>query len=195
MKSQVLHTVWCNISGEVAGEIWYWSLLGVEGLSFLSLVAHDMTIKIRLKSQAKHKCDVERSQGLLYKLGPFPASYNWFIISSLRKKNYISTSLVSAWPTHSGLCIRSFAWIRCKPLPFPSNQLELFSLCLFFFLVFFRFLKNLLGLRSKTTKKSSVKSTGLLLSPRVTGNPIWKGGGCSSGMFVLAPNRYHERRG
>ena len=32
MKSQVLHTVWCNIHGEAAGEIWDWSLLGVEGL-------------------------------------------------------------------------------------------------------------------------------------------------------------------
>ena len=28
MKSQVLHTVWCNISGEAAREIWNWSLLG-----------------------------------------------------------------------------------------------------------------------------------------------------------------------
>ena len=28
MKSQVLHTVWGNISGEAAGEIWDWSLLG-----------------------------------------------------------------------------------------------------------------------------------------------------------------------
>ena len=28
MKSQVLHTVWCNITGEAAGEIWAWSLLG-----------------------------------------------------------------------------------------------------------------------------------------------------------------------
>ena len=27
MKSQVLHTVWCNIAGEAAGEIWHWSLL------------------------------------------------------------------------------------------------------------------------------------------------------------------------
>ena len=33
MKSQVLHTVWCYISGEAAGEIWNWSLLGVKGLS------------------------------------------------------------------------------------------------------------------------------------------------------------------
>ena len=32
MKSQVLLTVWCNISGEAAGEIWHWSLSGAEGL-------------------------------------------------------------------------------------------------------------------------------------------------------------------
>ena len=25
MKSQVLHTMWCSISGEAAGEIWNWS--------------------------------------------------------------------------------------------------------------------------------------------------------------------------
>ena len=36
MKSQVLHTVWCNISGEAAGEIWHWSLLGVKGLILMS---------------------------------------------------------------------------------------------------------------------------------------------------------------
>ena len=27
MKSQVLPTVWCNSSGEAAGEIWHWSVL------------------------------------------------------------------------------------------------------------------------------------------------------------------------
>ena len=32
MESQVLHTAWCYISGEAAGEIWNWSLLGVKGL-------------------------------------------------------------------------------------------------------------------------------------------------------------------
>ena len=32
MKSQVLHTLWPNISGEAAGETWNWSLLGVKGL-------------------------------------------------------------------------------------------------------------------------------------------------------------------
>ena len=38
MKSQVLHyAVWCNISGEAAGEIWDWSLLGVKGLNTSSI--------------------------------------------------------------------------------------------------------------------------------------------------------------
>ena len=32
MESRVLHTVWCKISGEAAGEIRNWSLLGVKGL-------------------------------------------------------------------------------------------------------------------------------------------------------------------
>ena len=32
MNSQVLHTVWCYITGEAAGEIWNWPLLGVKGL-------------------------------------------------------------------------------------------------------------------------------------------------------------------
>ena len=41
MKSQVLHTTWCHISGEAAGEIWTWSLLGVKGLR------HAKTAKIR----------------------------------------------------------------------------------------------------------------------------------------------------
>ena len=37
MKSHVFHTVWCNISGEVAGETWWnWSLLGVKGLKIIA---------------------------------------------------------------------------------------------------------------------------------------------------------------
>ena len=32
MNSQVLHTVWCNIPVEAAGEIWHWSPLAVNGL-------------------------------------------------------------------------------------------------------------------------------------------------------------------
>ena len=36
MKSQIPHTVRCNITGEAAGEIWHWSLLGVKGLITIS---------------------------------------------------------------------------------------------------------------------------------------------------------------
>ena len=32
MKSQVLLTVWCNMTGEATGEIWTWTLLGVKEL-------------------------------------------------------------------------------------------------------------------------------------------------------------------
>ena len=41
MKSQVLHTVWCHISCEAAGEFWHWSLSGVKGLTaaLLALLA------------------------------------------------------------------------------------------------------------------------------------------------------------
>ena len=42
MKSQVLHTVWCNITGEAAGEIWIWSLLGVKGLRALLRTDNDV---------------------------------------------------------------------------------------------------------------------------------------------------------
>ena len=36
MKSQVLHTVWCHISCEAAGEFWHWSLSG--GLNWSHIV-------------------------------------------------------------------------------------------------------------------------------------------------------------
>ena len=33
MKAKFFYTVWGDISDEVPGEIWYWSLLGVKGLN------------------------------------------------------------------------------------------------------------------------------------------------------------------
>ena len=39
MKSQVLLTVWCNISGGAGGEIWHWSLSGVKGLMRFNVIA------------------------------------------------------------------------------------------------------------------------------------------------------------
>ena len=45
MKSQVLHTVWCNISGEAAGEICNWSLLGVKAIFCVVCLCCMMTMK------------------------------------------------------------------------------------------------------------------------------------------------------
>ena len=45
MKSQVLGTLWCNISGEAAGEILNWPLLGVKGSSFRTIFS--VTSRIR----------------------------------------------------------------------------------------------------------------------------------------------------
>ena len=42
MKSQVLHTVWCNIPGEAAGEIRNWSLLGVKGLKLVQIMLKEV---------------------------------------------------------------------------------------------------------------------------------------------------------
>ena len=62
MKSQVLHTVWCNISGEAAGEIWNWSLLGMKGravwlFSFFfcwSCVSSRVMFWFRFKSHSRY---------------------------------------------------------------------------------------------------------------------------------------------
>ena len=57
MESQVLHTVWCNISGEAAGEIWHWSLR-LES----ERVDTDITL---LDTDAKHFPETFRPSGSL----------------------------------------------------------------------------------------------------------------------------------
>ena len=67
MKIQVLHTVWCHISGEAAREIWIWSLLGVKGLIVgqnLDFVQHMSCYSVRFahcaaKSGLKYKREPE----------------------------------------------------------------------------------------------------------------------------------------
>ena len=59
MKSQILHTVWCNISGDAAGEIWSWSLLGVKGLVMFDEVrswpsVHEARIPWELARGCRH---------------------------------------------------------------------------------------------------------------------------------------------
>ena len=68
MKSQVLHTVWCDISGEAAGEICNWSLLGVKGQTRILLIQHQ---------RAVDHCDIQQdpsiSQNKYFSLTLFPA--------------------------------------------------------------------------------------------------------------------------
>ena len=58
MKSQVLLTVWCNISGEAAREIWHWSLSGVKGLIkfFIHLLMGTRLAYVVFMSQACELC-------------------------------------------------------------------------------------------------------------------------------------------
>ena len=55
MKSQVLHTVWCNMTGEATGEIWTWSLLGVKGLmwgiTFVVLAERRCPLLVAMESE------------------------------------------------------------------------------------------------------------------------------------------------
>ena len=62
MKSQVLHTVWCHISGEAAGEIWNWSLSVMQHscvhkqtlLDCMQLLAADVAVIQPIERDGKH---------------------------------------------------------------------------------------------------------------------------------------------
>ena len=80
MKSHVLHTVWCNISGEAAGEIGDWSFLGVKGLKHSS----------PLFSRSWQTC-LERCES-----SPTTSETSW---SCMRSESSPSSSNCSTWPT------------------------------------------------------------------------------------------------
>ena len=52
MKSQILHTVLCNIAGEAAGELLDRSLLGVKGLSVSSAIGLLLRVEFRACMQS-----------------------------------------------------------------------------------------------------------------------------------------------
>ena len=54
MKSQVLHTVWCNVSGAAAGGSWNWSLLGVKGSNAAAVLIYTGRLPGVLASQCLH---------------------------------------------------------------------------------------------------------------------------------------------
>ena len=65
MKSQVLLTVWCNISGEAAGEIWHWSFSGMKGLTWT-------LSKVVILRQLSQACNSTRA--LTISMRPLPDS-------------------------------------------------------------------------------------------------------------------------
>ena len=71
MKSHVLHTVWCNISGEAAGEIWNWSALGLKGVIQFSKFTHPlgfvhMTFVCLSRNGVFHKASVFESANVQF---------------------------------------------------------------------------------------------------------------------------------
>ena len=74
MNSQVLHTVWCNIPVEAAGEIWHWSPLGVKGLISISGPAPSPGgVRGRLHRSCAHRLGVHRCSVLPAQQVPRPA--------------------------------------------------------------------------------------------------------------------------
>ena len=71
MKGQVLHTVWCNIAGEAAGEIWNWLLLGVKGLRLV--YTFDFSCDFAYKTQATPRGFQSRNAATKYR----QVSRNW----------------------------------------------------------------------------------------------------------------------
>ena len=59
MKSQVLHTVWCNISGEATGEIWHWSLLGVKGVMIFDRGSRRLLTRLLLRRSQREPSNEE----------------------------------------------------------------------------------------------------------------------------------------
>ena len=100
MKSQVLLTVWCNISGGAGEEIWHWSLSGVKGLiryshasahrkSNLSGVSWN-TVSSRRSQRSRNSWGTVRSPGTLV---------------ALRKK----TQTQSSFPRYPNALMNSFS--------------------------------------------------------------------------------------
>ena len=125
MKSQVLHTVWCNISGGAAGEFWHWSLSGVKGLKGWENVLFELGIE-RVK-QAVHDVLI----GVLASAACSPCLLVW--ASGHRACRKCCAACYSCWtaccpltrlrharprharpvtPRYSGGCSRS--WLTCS---------------------------------------------------------------------------------
>ena len=138
-RCQFLNTVWC-ISGEAAGEIWNWSLLGVkEGLGFFrsenpDYVSHCSIHKILLENgfllveiRKRIVCSTVKSEIPILKLKPGVPNRkhpNYTIVGSYIVSTYLgviwsqnSRRLVHPWySTHASRCciVRNVDRYRCK---------------------------------------------------------------------------------
>ena len=54
MKRQFLHTVWGNISGEAAGEIWHWSLLKSRELKLKTILRGEVSLPVPSSRHVHH---------------------------------------------------------------------------------------------------------------------------------------------
>ena len=93
MKSQVLHTVWCNISAEAAGEIWNWSLLGVKRLNLSS--RSWKCADFRIWSFHK-KREVLLKSGLISKWS-WPRSGRSLVVVTFRVREVFRKTVESDW--------------------------------------------------------------------------------------------------
>ena len=123
MKSQVLHTVWCHISGVAAGEIWTWSLLGVKRLSPMHNVP-----KIAYSTN-NTKCILQLRKGRDY----FKSGMHWF---GFEKK---CCDFIRILHGCNHVWVRSSIrlWFSCQELPHPSPPPELVTAISFMLLRFF----------------------------------------------------------
>ena len=82
MKSQIPHTVRCNISGEAAEEIWHWSLLGVKGLKGWENVLFELGGE-RARAWADRPCTVGSAVNITFSsLWSQPFSFRVFPLVS-----------------------------------------------------------------------------------------------------------------
>ena len=111
-KSQIHHIVWCYISGEAAGEIWNWSLLGVKGL-LGTYSLHSITLVLMYVYNYIYECIHFVCAFILYGL-----AYQQIVIAIAPKivgklpKNTISRNykITNKRPF---FCVRKNSWRMC----------------------------------------------------------------------------------
>ena len=116
MKSQVLHTVWCNISGEAVGEIWNWTLFGAKGSNAKTLTPLTIWLPVKLSSVRYQTVLIWQADTIDLKLlhcvdtsvlyAPFPEK-----CLALRAYKFIHLYMHLGWTEHDPVLYLSVAFI------------------------------------------------------------------------------------